>query len=871
MAKYLFGESSDKPTTKPPYIPELLKSTMPRPSDYASQPVPIQNSAFQAVMPKILHPYVGKPIENFHQHEKIFVQNQPTSTVTPLQSFVPKSVENRRKPTFRLEPTPEVRRVQDPIIQQLETVLFPQKRQEPENFEANRPLSDNLNHKQSSAKIDAKLNDQPNRKFSRSRKISKSMQFPSIDKPELNENLSKSTSTSDLSKPFENQAHFAIQTDQMENPFRTSMPGLELAKLDAYPEPTQQTFKLGPEFLFWNAQKPEPINIPFQNDLFESSPVSSDSKRNVLIHLNNGQKLIVACTLKSTIQDIFDAIVAHLNLIEHSFFGLTYALEEEYFFLEFPEQLSDVAPDMWRHGMSSTFTLYFQVKFYSSDINHLKDPLTRHYFYLQLRKDLLDDKYDCSEDLALILGSLALQAEYGDVTQDLTKYGNSYFKCEHYVAESVIAYLGLEHVQATLSALHNANSGLSAVEAEGRMIMQCCKIGDYGRHFYRLLGTDDSGRNFPVHLGISTVGIDYWQLDDDDELFREQTYSLSWSDVKSVSLMKRSFIVETYNEEFPSWEYIVESNRKGKYLLQLCSSHYKFQDAIARYSENENSSERNIEQLTDQNGSDMLNQNLSVFADQPQGSKETEKLIKFVEIKLEPGEKIGFIVGKYARIAQIKETFANSQNCSLLPGDKIIAIDGQNVEIYQEDHLNRYLQNVQGNVNLIISREKDTRGFESLNPRSSWTPSRPESSRSDRSPAQSDFGNFDRQKLSIPGSQLDSYAESELSVGDESLSKFGRRPASAESQRSPAGMGYLDSSQLNNVQRSGLVSPNMSMTARPQQATPTKQKQLVIQDPIALTFEKTSKTAIYKLIIGFPICCKLLINHEHAHPDYNQS
>lgn len=39
---------------------------------------------------------------------------------------------------------------------------------------------------------------------------------------------------------------------------------------------------------------------------------------------------------------------------------------------------------------------------------------TRHQYYLQLRRDLLEDRLSCHEETALYLGALALQTEYGD-------------------------------------------------------------------------------------------------------------------------------------------------------------------------------------------------------------------------------------------------------------------------------------------------------------------------------------------------------------------------------------------------------------------------------------------------------------------------
>lgn len=40
--------------------------------------------------------------------------------------------------------------------------------------------------------------------------------------------------------------------------------------------------------------------------------------------------------------------------------------------------------------------------------------LTRHQYYLQLRKDILEERLYCNEETGLFLVALALQAEFGD-------------------------------------------------------------------------------------------------------------------------------------------------------------------------------------------------------------------------------------------------------------------------------------------------------------------------------------------------------------------------------------------------------------------------------------------------------------------------
>lgn len=47
--------------------------------------------------------------------------------------------------------------------------------------------------------------------------------------------------------------------------------------------------------------------------------------------------------------------------------------------------------------------------------------LTRHQYYLQLRKDILEDRLYCNEETGLFLAALALQAEFGDYMPEVQR------------------------------------------------------------------------------------------------------------------------------------------------------------------------------------------------------------------------------------------------------------------------------------------------------------------------------------------------------------------------------------------------------------------------------------------------------------------
>uniref|UniRef100_A0A3P8WYT6 FERM domain-containing protein n=1 Tax=Cynoglossus semilaevis TaxID=244447 RepID=A0A3P8WYT6_CYNSE len=124
---------------------------------------------------------------------------------------------------------------------------------------------------------------------------------------------------------------------------------------------------------------------------------------------------LVSCSASSLLMcstcDVFDMIVAHSNLIEHFYFGL-------FFFVDNDSKISKVAPESWKKVPSTTFVLFFRVKFFVSDISLIFQ--TRHQYYLQLRRDLLEGRLSCHEETALYLGGLALQTEYGDCMPEVS-------------------------------------------------------------------------------------------------------------------------------------------------------------------------------------------------------------------------------------------------------------------------------------------------------------------------------------------------------------------------------------------------------------------------------------------------------------------
>ncbi|XP_072572326.1 band 4.1-like protein 4B isoform X3 [Paramormyrops kingsleyae] len=125
--------------------------------------------------------------------------------------------------------------------------------------------------------------------------------------------------------------------------------------------------------------------------------------------LLDGSDVNVDLPKKAKGQDLFDQIVYHLDLVEADYFGLQFMDSEQ-----ISHWLDTTKSIRKQIRTGPPFTLYFRVKFYSSEPNNLREEFTRYLFVLQLRQDILSGKLKCPYDIAVELAALCLQSELGD-------------------------------------------------------------------------------------------------------------------------------------------------------------------------------------------------------------------------------------------------------------------------------------------------------------------------------------------------------------------------------------------------------------------------------------------------------------------------
>ncbi|XP_077157082.1 tyrosine-protein phosphatase non-receptor type 13 isoform X2 [Paroedura picta] len=329
----------------------------------------------------------------------------------------------------------------------------------------------------------------------------------------------------------------------------------------------------GPEFVKTTIEPFTSLDLP--KSILNKKGKSEESRRKVNILLLTGQRLEMTCDTKTICKDVFDMVVAHVGLVEHHLFGLASLRENEFFFIDPELKLTKVAPEGWKEEPKKksknavNFTLFFRIKFFVDDSSLIQHTLTCHQYYLQLRKDLLEERMHCDDETALLLASLALQAEYGDYQAEV--HGLSYFRLEHYLPPRVMENLDLSHVKEELPKLHSSYVGASEKEAELEFLKICQRLTEYGVHFHRVLPEKKSQTG--ILLGVCPKGVLIFEVHNGA---RTPVLRFPWRETKKISFSKRKVTLQNTSDGIKH-AFQTDTSKTCQYLLQLCSSQHKFQ------------------------------------------------------------------------------------------------------------------------------------------------------------------------------------------------------------------------------------------------------------------------------------------------------
>ncbi|KAM5282586.1 tyrosine-protein phosphatase non-receptor type 13 isoform 9-T9 [Hipposideros larvatus] len=450
----------------------------------------------------------------------------------------------------------------------------------------------------------------------------------------------------------------------------------------------------GPEFVKMTVEPFISLDLP--RSILTKKGKNEDSRRKVNIMLLSGQRLELTCDTKTICKDVFDMVVAHVGLVEHHLFALATLKDNEYFFVDPDLKLTKVAPEGWKeepkkkNKATVNFTLFFRIKFFMDDVSLIQHTLTCHQYYLQLRKDILEERTHCDDETSLLLASLALQAEYGDYQPEV--HGVSYFRLEHYLPPRVMEKLDLSYIKEELPKLHNTYVGASEKETELEFLKVCQRLTEYGVHFHRVHPEKKSQTG--ILLGVCSKGVLVFEVHNG---VRTLVLRFPWRETKKISFSKKKITLQNTSDGIKH-AFQTDNSKVCQYLLHLCSSQHKFQLQMRARQSNQ-----------DAQDIDVLHKRWSIVSS-------PEREITLVNLKKDAKYGLGFqIIGgeKMGRldlgvfISSVTPGGPADLDGCLKPGDRLISVNSVSLEGVSHHAAIDILQNAPEDVTLVISQPKE--------------------------------------------------------------------------------------------------------------------------------------------------------------------
>nr|XP_020852674.1 FERM and PDZ domain-containing protein 2 isoform X2 [Phascolarctos cinereus] len=327
-----------------------------------------------------------------------------------------------------------------------------------------------------------------------------------------------------------------------------------------------------PEFIQLTGEAPVTLLLP--GSIVTKKGKSYLSQRELYVVLLNGQCLEVKCDIKSKARDVFNLVRTYANLVEYFYFGLAFQKGKEFFFLDDEAKLSEMAPEGWndRPKKKTTvvhFTLFLRIKFFVYHFHLTQHSTTRHQFYLQLRKDILEERIYCNDEMLLQLGALALQVEFGNYSPETQ--GKHYFLVEDYIPASMIERMTAPCVQLEISKMHRCHGPLSGEEVELEFLKLTQKLPEYGVFFYRVF-QEKKMPQAEMTLGICAKGIIVYEVKNNSRI---ASLRFQWQEMAKISTQRRKFTIES-SISGKKHTFITDTAKTCKYLLDLCSDQHRF-------------------------------------------------------------------------------------------------------------------------------------------------------------------------------------------------------------------------------------------------------------------------------------------------------
>ncbi|VDK83204.1 unnamed protein product [Litomosoides sigmodontis] len=306
----------------------------------------------------------------------------------------------------------------------------------------------------------------------------------------------------------------------------------------------------------------------------------------VTVELLNGRHVEVSCRSDAVASEIADVVMRHMNFSENSFFGLTILRDGEHFFLDGHQRLEKFAPPGWKnarqYGSPKRFyMLFLRFRYYPASIAFIRTEVVLHELYLQLRRDVLDDRIQPKRDLLYDLAAFALQSEYSD-QPSVTIF--DYFDVENYIPKRYLDNCNEKAVIKDVIGKHGRYRGMRQQDAEKRFILLCQRQPDYGAHLHRVFTSKPSINLGNTPFGDPETGVAQWigimtrgiVLFEEESGGRHAQIEHLWQNTQTLQFDKKRFVIASEIHEPSTSVFYTDHYTKSAYFVRFAASQHRF-------------------------------------------------------------------------------------------------------------------------------------------------------------------------------------------------------------------------------------------------------------------------------------------------------
>uniref|UniRef100_A0A8C2BEX1 FERM, ARHGEF and pleckstrin domain-containing protein 2 n=1 Tax=Cyprinus carpio TaxID=7962 RepID=A0A8C2BEX1_CYPCA len=258
-------------------------------------------------------------------------------------------------------------------------------------------------------------------------------------------------------------------------------------------------------------------------------------------------------------QTLSSEVFRRINLIESDYFGLEFQnLQMNWVWMEPTKLIVKQVRRKFSFWPMNTL-LRLSVKFFPPDPGQLQEEFTRYLFSLQIKRDLMEGRLNCTENTAALLASHLVQSEIGDYDDIADR--------EFLKINKLLPYQ--ERVQEKILELHRRHIGQTPAESDFQVLEIARKLEMYGVRFHP--AADREGTK--INLAVAHMGLQVFQG-------HTKINTFNWSKIRKLSFKRKLFLIklhpEVHGPHQDTLEFLMGSRDQCKIFWKNCVEHHSF-------------------------------------------------------------------------------------------------------------------------------------------------------------------------------------------------------------------------------------------------------------------------------------------------------